>query len=313
MASAAAARLTPFARGMQPPLMRSPLVFFCAMAVTACAGTEGDVLRSIRDASIPDASILDASIPEASAPDARPPGDAPTPRPKPEPLTTWQIQLSQSLDTTVDARVYIFDIETPTSVIRGLHNAGRIVICYFSAGTVETFREDAPRFPPESLGMPLSNYPDERWLDVRHPTVRAIMQERLATAARVECDGVHPSGLAAFSVPTGFDLTRADQLAYDRWLASAAHALGLSIGLVDGDATLSQELVADFDWRIVFSCLASNCPAAAPFVAARKAALLIEFGDESRIAEVCPKARGMGLSAIIKRNADLGAFRGGCP
>ena len=277
------------------------------MMVTACAGTEGNVLRSI-DASIPDASILDAP-----APDGRPPGDAPTPRPKPEPLTTWQIQLSDTLDTTVDARVYIVDVDTPTSVIRTLHSAGRIVICYFSAGTMEDFRDDAPDFPADSLGTRLPNYPDERFVDVRHATVRAIMQDRLATAARAGCDGVHPSGLAAFGASTGFDFTRADQLAYNRWLASAAHNLGLSIGLVDGDASLSQELLADFDWRVVFSCLAANCAAAAPFVGARKAAFLIEYGDETRVADVCPKAKDLGLSAIIKKNANLDAFRAGCP
>jgi hypothetical protein len=228
-------------------------------------------------------------------------------------LTTWQIQLTGSIDTTVDARVYISDVSTPTSVIRGLHSAGRIVICYFSAGTMENFREDAPRFPAESLGTSLPNYPDERFVDVRHAAVRAIMQDRLTEAARVECDGVHPSGLAAFGASTGFDFTRADQLAYNRWLASAAHALGLSIGLVDGDASMSQELLADFDWRVVFSCLATNCPSAAPFVGARKAAFLIEYGDETRVADVCPKARDLGLSAIIKKNADLDAFRAGCP
>jgi len=315
------------------------------MAVTACAATDGDLLRSSpdaslpdastsdaalpdassdaalpdasSDASLPDASIADASTPDASTPDASVPdarGDAPTPRPKPEPLTTWQIQLSGALDTTVDARVYVSDLDdTPASAIRALHSAGRIVICYFSGGTRESFRDDAPRFPPESLGMPLSNYPNERWIDVRNATVRTIMQDRLAKAARVECDGVYASGLAAFEMQTGLAFDRADQLAYDRFLATAAHALGLSIGLPDGDPILSQELLADFDWKVVFSCLAAGCPSATPFVGARKAALLIEYGDESRVAEVCPKAKGLSLSAIIKKNGNLDAFRVGCP
>jgi hypothetical protein len=278
------------------------------MAVTACAGTEGDLLRSSPDASIGDAPSFDAP-----AADARPGGDAAPPRPKPDPLTTWQIQLSGALDTTVDARVYTCDFGTSASVIRGLHSAGRIVICYFSAGTREGFREDAERFPPESLGAPLASYPDERWVDVRNATVRAIMQDRLVKAARAECDGVHPSGLAAFDGTTGLDFTRADQVAYDRWLSGAAHALGLSIGLVDGDVSLRQELVSDFDWTVVWSCLATNCAQAAPFIGARKAALLIEYGDQSRVAEVCPKAKDLGLSAIIKRSANLDAFRAGCP
>jgi hypothetical protein len=138
------------------------------------------------------------------------------------------------------------------------------------------------------------------------------MQDRLAKAARIECDGVHPSGLAAFLTTTGFDFTRADQLAYDRLLTTGAHALGLSIGLVDGDVSLTQELVADFDWTVVFGCLGTNCPPAAPFVGAGKAAFLIEYGDASRVTEVCQKAKDLGLSAIIKRNSDLDAFRVGC-
>jgi Glycoside-hydrolase family GH114 len=277
------------------------------MAVTACAGTEGDLLRSTLDASTLDAPTLDTAIADTR------PGDVATPRPKPEPLTTWQIQLTGMLDTTLDVRMYTADIETSPSVIRSLHAAGRIVICYFSGGTMEPFRGDAPRFPPESLGTPLPAYPEERWIDVRNATVRSIMQDRLTKAARVECDGVHPSGLSAYASTTGLDFTRADQVAYDRWLAAAAHALGLSIGLVNGDASLSQELVADFDWTVVWSCLATNCAPAAPFVGARKAAFLIEYGDESRTAEVCPKAKDLGLSAIIKRNGNLDAFRVGCP
>jgi hypothetical protein len=291
--------------------MRSYKVLFCAMALTACAGTEGDILRSTPDASTPDALTLDASAPDA--PPAADASDAAPPRPKPEPLTTWQIQLMDPLDTTIDVKVYTFDIETPTSVIRALHSAGRIVICYFSAGTMEDFRDDAPRFPPDSLGASLPNYPDERWIDVRNATVRAIMQDRLVKAARVGCDGIHPSGLASFLSTTGLDFTRADQLAYNRWLAQAAHALGLSIGLVSGDAPLSQELVADFDWTVVWSCLATSCPSAAPFVGARKAAFLIEYGDASRLPDVCPKARELGLSAIVKRTPNLDAFRAGCP
>ncbi|HMI89600.1 MAG TPA: endo alpha-1,4 polygalactosaminidase [Polyangiaceae bacterium] len=308
--------------------MRSSKVLLCAMMVTACAGAEGDVLRSTPDAATSEASTLDAPTLDAATSDAatsdaatsdaptldgRLPGDAAPPHPKPEPLMTWQIQLSGGMvDTSAEARVYIADFEMPASVIRTLHSAGRIVICYFSAGTREDFRTDAPDFPTSSLGASLPNYPNERWVDIRNPTVRSIMQDRVAKAARSDCDGVHPSGLAAFLTNTGFDFTRADQLAYDRLLTAAAHTLGLSIGLVDGDVSLRQDLVADFDWTIVFGCLATNCTPAGPFVAARKAAFLVEYGDESRKAEVCPKAKDLGLSAIIKRDANLDAFRATC-
>ena len=239
--------------------------------------------------------------------------DAATSRPVPTPLTSWQIQLSGSLDTTLDVAVYIADVETPPAVIDDLHAARRIVICYFSGGTVEPFRDDASRFPVAALGAPLAAYPDERWVDVRDATVRSIMADRIAAAAAAGCDGLDASGLAAYAFDNGLGFSRADQLGYDRWLASAAHARGLSIGFVENDASLSQDLLADFDWVIAFSCVDTDCPSAAPFVAVRKAAFLIEYGDESRAAAVCPKALTLGLSAILKRDANLDAFRIGCP
>jgi hypothetical protein len=198
-------------------------------------------------------------------------------------------------------------------VIRELHDAGRIVMCYFSAGSAEAFREDAGRFPESALGAELPDYPDERFVDVRDTTVRAIMADRVATAEAAGCDGIHPSGLAAFSASTGLDFDRADQIEYNRWLAAAVHARGLSIGLVDGDTSLTEALVGDFDWTVVWSCLRTGCPSAAPFTSAGKPALLIEYGDAARAAEVCSPAESLQLSVIIKRNANLDAFRVGCP
>ena len=139
------------------------------------------------------------------------------------------------------------------------------------------------------------------------------MGDRIAAAAAAGCDGLDASGLAAFAADNGLGFSRADQLAYDRWLAAAAHARGLSIGFVENDASLSQDLQADFDWVIASSCVDADCPTAVPFVAAHKAAFLIEYGDGSRADAVCSKARTLGLSAILKRDANLDAFRVGCP
>jgi hypothetical protein len=274
-------------RSFTPPfraLIWAPVV---ALAFGACHATEGDIFKT------------------------RP--DATTSRPVPMPLASWQIQLTGSLDTTMNVAVYIADVETPAATIDALHTAGRIVICYFSGGTVEPFRDDASRFPAAAIGAPLAAYPDERWLDVRDATVRSIMDDRIAAAAAAGCDGLDASGLAGFSADNGLGFSRADELAYDRWLAGAAHAHGLSIGYVENDATLSQDLLADFDWVVAWSCVDTDCPTAAPFVAAHKAAFLIEYGDETRAAAVCPKALSLGLSAIIKRDANLDAFRVGCP
>lgn len=271
------------------PSSRALALSVVVLTVAACTGTTGDLLRTRSDAGTPV-----------------------TPRPRPQALSSWQIQLSGALDTTVDVRVYIADFETSAQVIRDLHGAGRLMMCYFSAGTAESFRADAARFPAASLGQPVTGYPDERWIDPRDATVRAIMSDRMTRAAAAGCDGVHPSGLAAYTGATGFDLTRADQVAYDRWLTTVAHGLGLSIGLVETDVDLSGELIADFDWTVAWSCVDVGCPSVGPFVTAGKAAFLVEYGDEARAADVCPRAKALGLSAIVKRSADLDAYRVGC-
>ena len=272
--------------------LRVLLSLALAPALSTCRGVEGDVLRTQPDMSEPDGGTV---------------------RPRPNPLSTWQIQLSGALVTSLDVEVYTADLDTPNAKIEDLRGARRIVLCYFSAGTREAFRSDASEFPVESLGSQLSNYPNERWVDIREATVRAIMRARVERAAEVGCDGIHPSGLAAFLEDTGLALGRADQLEYNRWLSQEAHSRGLSIGLVEGDLSLTQEQVADFDWVVVWNCVDSGCPTAAPFVSVGKPAFVIEYGDAERAAEVCPRASALKLAAVVKRDANLDAFRAGCP
>jgi hypothetical protein len=257
-----------------------------ATALVACTGTQGDLLRSVGDAASPDGP--------------------------PVPLATWQIQLTGNIDTTVDATIYTVDIDpTPASTFAQLKAMGRQVICYFSAGTLESFRADANQFPTAVSGSVVSGYPNEHWLDVRDPAVRSIMANRIDSAVAKGCDGIHPSGVAPWE-NTGFPLTLGDSLSYATFLADTAHARNLSIGLVDGDDAFAQPLVSTFDWTVVWSCIGTQCTAATPFLQAGKPSYLIEYGDATLAASVCPAAKGMGLSAIIKHMA-LDAFRIGCP
>ena len=60
---------------------------------------------------------------------------------------SWQWQLSEEINTSYDVDMYDIDlVETPQSVIDELHSKGEKVICYFSAGSWEEFRDDANDF-----------------------------------------------------------------------------------------------------------------------------------------------------------------------
>ena len=63
---------------------------------------------------------------------------------RPTPGTSWQWQLSGSIDDSLDVAMYDVDLfDAPTAVIERLHARGIKVICYFSAGSFESWRPDA--------------------------------------------------------------------------------------------------------------------------------------------------------------------------
>ena len=183
-------------------------------------------------------------------------GSPPTAEPwVPAPGTTWHWQLTGDVDTSLDVDVYdidLFDVEA--SLIGELQDAGRVVICYFSAGSYEEWRPDADQFPDMALGSELDGWPGERWLDHRDPTVREIMAARLDLAVEKGCDAVEPDNVDGYANNNGVGLTGDDQLDYNGWLATEAHARDLSIGLKN-DLDQLAELADQFDWALNEECM----------------------------------------------------------
>ena len=116
-----------------------------------------------------------------SEPDPGPSRDVAWP---PRPGVAWQIQLLGTIDPSVPADVYVIDLfDAPQATIDELHAAGRRVICYFSAGSFEDWREDAAAWPRAAIGMPLDGWPGEYWIDTRSAAARAVLLGRLDLAA----------------------------------------------------------------------------------------------------------------------------------
>jgi hypothetical protein len=230
---------------------------------------------------------------------------------QPEPGTTWQWQLSGEIDTSFDVMMYDIDLfETPQSVIDTLHQDGRIVICYFSAGSYEEWRPDSEDFPQGVLGDPLDGWPGENWLDIRQINVLGpIMEARFDLAVQKECDGVEPDNVDGYSNDTGFPLTPADQLTYNIWLAQEAHSRGLSIGLKN-DLDQVPELLPYFDWALNEQCFEyDECETLLPFIEAGKAVFGVEY--EGELADFCPQANAYQFSWLLK-DLDLGPERASC-
>jgi hypothetical protein len=229
----------------------------------------------------------------------------------PAPGTTWQWQLTVPVDLSVEADVYDIDgFDNSARVVARLHARGRRAICYIDAGAYEDYRPDAARFPASVLGKPSPLWEGERWLDIRRLDVLApIMRGRLDMCRAKGFDGVELDEIDGWSNDTGFPLTAADQLRYNRFLAREVRARGMSAGLKN-DLEQIPQLVKSFDFAIDEECFQyRECDALKPFVAAGKAV----FHTEYRLApeDFCPVATALGLSSMRKR-LDLGAWRVYC-
>jgi hypothetical protein len=231
---------------------------------------------------------------------------------RPGPGTSWQWQLTGTIDISLDVVMYDIDLfDVPQATIDSLHADGRIVICYFSAGSREDWRPDAGDFPQSAVGNRLDNWPGENWIDIRDATVRQIMTARLDLAVEKKCDGVEPDNVDAYANNSGFNLEGDDQLDYNRFLAAEARARGLSVGLKN-DLEQVGDLLADFDWALNEECFEwSECDELRPFIQAGKAVFHVEYGDAQLAQDICPQANELNFDTLIK-NYDLDAWRISC-
>lgn len=218
------------------------------------------------------------------------------------PGMTWQWQLQGDIDTSHDVDLYDIDLfDTDTGVIERLHADRRYVVCYFSAGSFEDWRDDADAFPEDALGESLDGWEGERWLDIRRLDVRSILETRLDLAADKGCDGVEPDNVTGAYNDTGFDLTPADQLDFNRFLADAAHRRGLTIALKN-DLEQIDELVDHFDFAVNEECHEfDECDVYQSFLASGKPVLNAEYAPEfvDDPDAVCARAKALGLSTVI--------------
>ncbi|HLA44610.1 MAG TPA: endo alpha-1,4 polygalactosaminidase [Aggregatilineales bacterium] len=224
---------------------------------------------------------------------------------QPEPGTTWQLQLTGEIDISYDVEMYEIDLfDAPQEIIDRLHEDGRIVICYFSAGSREDWRPDADLYPAEVIGKALIGWEGENWLDVRQiDLLEQIITARLDLAVEKNCDGVDPDNVNGYSNDTGFSLTQEDQIAFNIWLSEEAHARGLSIGLKNSVDEIDV-LVDYFDWELNEQCFEyDECDALLPFIEAGKAVFGVEYTGDPE--EYCPQALEMQFSWLIK-TPDLG-------
>lgn len=141
---------------------------------------------------------------------------------------------------------------------------------------------------------------------MRSADLRPILAERLNLAVAHHCDGVDPDNVDGYANPTGFAIAPGDQITFNRWLADAAHARGLAVGLKN-DVDQIVQLVDVFDWQVNEQCVAyDECDALMPFIAIGKPVFGLAYptGDAPTLAQraaiVCPEANRRGFDTLVK-------------
>lgn len=268
------------------------------------AGCEGDQAGPT-DGNAGTAAVTGATTVEGAW--YRPPMDA-----------TWQWQLKGDVNAGYPVEIYDIDLfDSSTALIDSLHSSGRKVICYFSAGSFESWRPDAGDFPRGGLGYILEGWADERWLDIRSPIVRRIMQQRLDLAKLKGCDGVEPDNVDGYANDSGFELSAEDQLDFNRFIAEEAHKRGLAVGLKN-DLDQVDQLAGYFDFSVNEQCHEfDECDLLSPFVEAGKPVLNAEYdptliNDGAKRKSLCDEALGEGFSTLILPVGLDDSFRVSC-
>ena len=288
---------SPSHRHSKPALLLSLLLAFGALATIVA------VARPAGAAASGPTYYTPATASSAPASCSRTQGQTGRWRPKPT-TAPWQWQLQGTVKTDIPACVYELDgFETSAETIAGLHEKGVKVICYLDVGSWENYRPDAGEFPKSSLGKVYEGYPQERWLDIAHyGKFASIMEKRIAMCAEKGADAVEPDNINGWENNTGFPLTRADQLRYNRWIAKQVHAHGMSVALKN-DPKQAKQLVGDFDFAVVEECFQYNeCGYFKPFIEAGKAVFEAEY--KLPRSKFCAKAKALHF-ASIRKNVEL--------
>jgi len=238
---------------------------------------------------------------------------------KPKSDVSWQWQLTGKINTSYKVDIYDIDLfDTDSELIDELHEQGKKVICYFSAGSYEEWRSDAKNFPQELLGNDLDGWPGERWLDIRDEKIKQIMQQRLDMAKDKGCDGVEPDNVDGYTNNTGFSINSDEQLVFNKFLANEAHKRGLSVGLKN-DLEQIDQLELFFDFAINEQChIYEECYYLQPFIKSKKPVFNIEYNEKfvsnknSEKEELCQNSAEIGMyTLILPKNLD-DSFRDSC-
>ncbi|KAL1612510.1 hypothetical protein SLS60_000737 [Paraconiothyrium brasiliense] len=196
----------------------------------------------------------------------------------------------------------------------------KTVVCYFSAGTYEPWREDQGLFKPADYGKKMDDW-DEWWLDLKSANVKTIMETRIKRAAEAGCHAIDPDNVDGYSNDSkgkphqdGLSYDNQVYIDYVRWLSVTATKYNLVTGLKNA-LEISQQVLDVVGFAVNEQCHETDpndkestwdCPGYATFTEAGKAVFNIEYHSDKSIYCKDPTDPPVNLSTVLKpRGLDI--------
>jgi hypothetical protein len=191
----------------------------------------------------------------------------------------------------------VFDIDAiinPAATVKALHRVHDKVICYIEVGAAGNYYSAAQEHIPVTyfaqlkaagdMGRPVQGFP-EFYLNINKPsTVRIIKAMIRQQCAAKGFDAVEPDIDDSYTDATGFGITEAQNIRFDRELGAYAHRLGLAWGQKNGDNDphFSAALAPTTDFLLDEECnFFDTCGIVTPpYVRAGKMVLNAEYTDD---------------------------------
>ncbi|MFF5205736.1 endo alpha-1,4 polygalactosaminidase [Streptosporangium sp. NPDC000396] len=222
------------------------------------------------------------------------------------------------IDLYADANVVGNNHTLNTAAVRAIHAQGAKAICYVDAGSVEKGRPDYQQFVDwdkahgnSLIGNAYPDFPDENYANINNDKgqrdfLLKMQEARVAKCVQAGFDGVefdvvntHEEGKET----TGWDISPATQLIYNKALANLAHRYNLSVALKN-DLSQIDELVDSFDYAVNEQCFEfSECDDLKLFVKAGKPVFQVEYKKSP--SSFCSKANSSTWNFnAIKKGSD---------
>ncbi|KAJ3415117.1 hypothetical protein HDV05_005525 [Chytridiales sp. JEL 0842] len=229
--------------------------------------------------------------------------------------TSWNWQLSGSVDYSIPAKIYASSVVNNDFDPKRVHANGGKAICYINVGSLENADNgiDTHLFPPSVIGSKLPGWP-EKFLDIRSPIVRNLMLARFKSAKSAGCDAIEPDNTDPYYFKTGFGLSKKDARDYLLWMSEEVHALGMAIGLKNNGELLEvyPNLVHYHDFAVVESCYYwKECGQYTTFIESNKPVFAMEYVDsgvgggcatlkKGKVGEACKVMNGLNFEGYWK-------------